>query len=189
MSGWPRVRPARAEDAGPLAALYRANRDYLAPFEPVRDEQFFTDAGQATRLAALLAEQAQGRAYPYLIEVDGVLAGRVTVTNVARGPFCSGSLGYWVAASHTGRGVASAAVGHVVTDCFTTHGLHRLEAATLVDNLASQAVLRRTGFTLIGLAPRYLHIAGQWRDHQLFQRLVDAPAAAFGEDVSAPLAL
>jgi len=37
-------------------------------------------------------------------------------------------------------------------------------------------VLRRTGFTLIGLAPRYLRIAGQWRDHLLFQRLADDPA-------------
>jgi ribosomal-protein-alanine N-acetyltransferase len=36
-------------------------------------------------------------------------------------------------------------------------------------------VLRRTGFTLIGRAPGYLLIAGEWRDHLLFQRLADAP--------------
>jgi ribosomal-protein-alanine N-acetyltransferase len=168
-----RVRPAREEDAATLAALYRENRAYLAPFEPTRDDEFFTPAGQATRLAALLAEAEQGRAHPYVIEVDARVAGRVTVTNVARGPFCSGSLGYWVAAAQAGRGVASAAVLQVVGDCFTAHGLHRLEAATLVDNLASQAVLRRTGFTLIGRAPAYLRIAGEWRDHLLFQRIAD----------------
>ena len=168
-----RVRPAREEDAATLAALYRANRAYLAPFEPTRDEEFFTPAGQATRLTALLAEAEQGRAHPYVIEVDARIAGRVTVTNVALGPFCSGSLGYWVAAAQAGRGVASAAVAQVAGDCFTTHGLHRLEAATLVDNLASQAVLRRTGFTLIGRAPAYLRIAGEWRDHLLFQRIAD----------------
>ena len=167
------VRPARVEDSGPLAALYRTNRDYLAPFEPARDEDFFTAEGQAARLTALLAEHEQERAYPYLVEVDGRLAGRVTVTNVARGPFCSGSLGYWVAADRTGQGLATHAVAHVLEDCFTQHGLHRVEAATLVDNLASQAVLRRTGFTLIGRAPGYLRIAGAWRDHLLFQRLAE----------------
>ena len=167
------VRPVRLEDSEPLAALYRANRNHLAPFEPTRDEEFFTAEGQAARLAALLAEREEGRAYPYLVEVDGRPAGRVTVTNVVRGPFCSGSLGYWVAADQTGRGLATAAVAHVLDDCFGTHGLHRLEAATLVDNLASQAVLRRTGFTLIGHAPGYLRIAGAWRDHLLFQRLAD----------------
>jgi [ribosomal protein S5]-alanine N-acetyltransferase len=174
VSGPVGVRPACAEDAGPLAALYRADRDHLAPFEPTRDEDFFTAAGQAARMDALLTEGEHDRAYPYVIEVGGQLAGRVTVTNVARGPFCSGSLGYWVVAAHSGRGVATAAVRQVLTDCFRRHGLHRLEAATLVDNLASQAVLRRTGFTLIGRAPGYLRIAGAWRDHLLFQRLSDA---------------
>jgi ribosomal-protein-alanine N-acetyltransferase len=170
-----RVRPLDGADSGPLAALYLANRAYLAPFEPARDEEFSTPDGQAARVTQLLAEQAQGRAYAYVIEVGGRLAGRITVTNVARGPFCSGSLGYWVAADQAGRGVATRAVGQVVDDCFAVRGLHRLEAATLVDNLASQTVLRRTGFTLIGRAPQYLRIAGQWRDHLLFQRIAEAP--------------
>jgi ribosomal-protein-alanine N-acetyltransferase len=169
------VRPARPDDGAPLAALYRANRDHLAPFEPLRDEAFFTADGQAARLAGLLGEHEEGRAYPYVIEVDGRLAGRVSVTNVARGPFCSGSLGYWVAADLTGRGVATRAVAEVLVDGFARHGLHRVEAATLVDNLASQAVLRRNGFTLIGTAPGYLRIAGRWRDHLLYQRLADPP--------------
>lgn len=173
MAGTLVVRPAGMEDSVHVAELYRANREYLAPFEPVREDDFYTADGQATRLAALLAEREQGRAYPYVIEIDGRLAGRVTVTNVARGPFCSGSLGYWVAADLTGRGVATRSVEHVLTDCFAVHGLHRLEAATLVDNLVSQAVLRRNGFTLIGRAPGYLRIAGDWRDHLLFQRLAD----------------
>ena len=175
MSAALRVRPACPEDAGPLAALYRANREHLAPFEPVRDPEFFTEEGQAARLTGLLAEHEQRRAYPYVVEVDGRPAGRITVTNVARGPFCSGSIGYWVAAEHTGRGVATRAVGQVVTECFTGHGMHRVEAATLVDNVASQTVLRRTGFTLIGRAPGYLQIAGRWRDHLLFQRLAEDP--------------
>lgn len=167
------VRPATAEDAGPLAALYRVNREYLAPYEPTRNEDFFTEGGQAERLADLLAQQEQGRAHPYLVEVDGELAGRVTLTNVARGAFCSASLGYWVASARAGRGLATTAVGLVVEECFTHHGLHRVEAATLVDNTASQVVLRRTGFTLIGLAPGYLRIAGEWRDHLLFQRVAE----------------
>ena len=187
MTGHVQVRSARQEDAGPLAALYRDNRAHLAPFEPAREEEFFTESGQAARLSALLAEQEQGRAYPYVIEVDGRPAGRITVTNVVRGAFCSGSLGYWVASSHTGRGVAGFAVGHVVGDCFTTHGLHRLEATTLIDNLASQMVLRRNGFTLIGPAPGYLHIAGQWRDHLLFQRLTEDRRQATGVDRPGPV--
>jgi ribosomal-protein-alanine N-acetyltransferase len=42
-----------------------------------------------------------------------------------------------------------------------------------VDNVASQRVLERNGFERIGLARRYLHVGGDWRDHILFQRTAD----------------
>jgi len=165
------VRPLRSDDVEALTALYTENHDHLAPFEPLREAEFFTVAGQESRVAAMLADHEHGRAYPYVIEVGGAVAGRVNVTNVSRGPFCSGSLGYWVARAHTGRGVATAALGQVLDACFSDHALHRVEAATLVDNAASQAVLRRHGFVLIGRAPQYLRIAGAWRDHLLFQKI------------------
>ena len=164
------IRPLRIDDAAGLAALYRANRAYLAPFEPVRTDRFFTEDGQREQIEAALGSPRELR---YLVEVDAEVAGRVNVTNVVLGASCSGSLGYWIDRSHTGRGVATEAVRQVIDECFGRHGLHRLEASTLVDNAGSQKVLERNGFCRIGLAPRYLRIAGEWRDHLLFQRLAD----------------
>jgi ribosomal-protein-alanine N-acetyltransferase len=69
--------------------------------------------------------------------------------------------------------VATRAVGLAVEQAFGRIGLHRLEAGTLVDNLASQRVLEKNGFVRIGVAPRYLRIAGDWRDHILFQRVAE----------------
>jgi ribosomal-protein-alanine N-acetyltransferase len=59
-------------------------------------------------------------------------------------------------------------------------GLHRFEAATLLDNTASQRVLVKSGFEPIGVAPRYLEINGEWRDHRIFQRILhdDPPEGA-----------
>ena len=54
--------------------------------------------------------------------------------------------------------------------------LHRLEAGTLVDNYASRRVLAKNGFSEIGLAPRYLQIAGRWQDHIFYQRLNEPPS-------------
>jgi ribosomal-protein-alanine N-acetyltransferase len=56
-----RVRPLAPADSAPLATLYRANRDYLAPFEPLREEAFLPADGQATRINDLLTEEAQGQ--------------------------------------------------------------------------------------------------------------------------------
>ncbi|WP_313959774.1 GNAT family protein [Microbacterium paludicola] len=52
-------------------------------------------------------------------------------------------------------------------------GPHRVQAATLTHNTASQRVLVANGFIRIGAAARYLRIAGEWQDHLLFQRLLE----------------
>ena len=51
--------------------------------------------------------------------------------------------------------------------------LHRVEAATLVENLPSQRVLEKNGFERIGLARSFLRIDGEWRDFLLFQRIAE----------------
>ena len=168
----PPPRLVTPDDAPAIARLLRDNREFLAPFEPRREESYFTVEGQQSELAQVLAWHAAGTALPYVVLApDGEVAGRITLGGIVRGALLSGVVGYWVAQRYTRQGLASAAVAHVVRTAFDELGLHRLEAATLVDNVASQAVLARNGFERYGLAPRYLLIAGRWQDHVLFQVL------------------
>jgi ribosomal-protein-alanine N-acetyltransferase len=51
--------------------------------------------------------------------------------------------------------------------------LHRVEIAIRPENAASLRVVEKLGFTEIGTAPRFLHIAGDWRDHRVFQLLAE----------------
>jgi ribosomal-protein-alanine N-acetyltransferase len=101
------------------------------------------------------------------------VAGRITLSEIVRGPLQSCSLGYWVSAGDNGRGLATAAVREVVAAAFRDLGLHRIQAGTLTCNIRSQRVLERNGFTRIGLAPAYLKIAGRWQDHILFQLVAE----------------
>jgi ribosomal-protein-alanine N-acetyltransferase len=64
-------------------------------------------------------------------------------------------------------------VGSLVEIAFGELDLHRLEAGTLPDNSASQRVLEKNGFERYGLARRFLLIAGEWRDHVLFERIAE----------------
>jgi [ribosomal protein S5]-alanine N-acetyltransferase len=158
------IRPLTAADAGELAALLVENRAFLAPFEPDRGERFYTVEGQLERL-----EREDKHAFAIL---DGErIVGTLTLSNVVRGPLQSANLGYWVAEKANGRGLATKAVGELIPIAFGEIGLHRLEAGTLDDNLASRRVLEKNGFEEIGIARGYLHIGGEWRDHMLFQLL------------------
>ena len=163
------IRPLRPEDAEELAALYRANREFLAPFEPVRPAEFFTAEGQRERLR----EPGPTETHRYAILDDDALAGTIAASNVVHGAFRSANVGYWIDRARNGRGLATAAVGDLVAVAFGELGLHRLEAGTLLDNVASQRVLEKNGFERIGIARRYLLIGGEWRDHVLFQRVSD----------------
>ncbi|MEW1958688.1 GNAT family protein [Kineococcus sp. NPDC059986] len=174
MSGATTLRLARADDAPAVASLLRENWPFLAPYEPERDESYFTSEGQGDLLRTALAEHEAGRVAPYVIEHDGELVGRLTLSGIVRGPFQSADVGYFVAEAVNGRGVATHAVAALVDLAFTAEpaglGLHRLQAGTLLSNSASQAVLQRNGFERIGVARRYLRIAGRWQDHVLYQR-------------------
>jgi [ribosomal protein S5]-alanine N-acetyltransferase len=159
------IRELTAADADELAALYAANRDFLEPFEPERGDAWFTAAGQRERLAQPLT------GWRFAILDGGAIAGTISVSDVVRGAFHNAHVGYWVDVARNGRGLATQAVADVVEFAFGRGRLHRLQAATLVDNHASQRVLEKNEFERIGLARRYLHIGGDWRDHILFQRI------------------
>ena len=167
------LRALEPGDAEQLAELIRRSRTFLEPWEPVRPDSYFTDAGQQEAIDQSLQQKAAGLAQPCVILEDGVVVGRITLNNIVRGPFQSASLGYWLDREAVGRGLATAAVGELVTLAFDVIGLHRVEAGTLPHNLASRAVLTRNRFEQFGYAQRYLAIAGAWADHILFQRLAD----------------
>jgi [ribosomal protein S5]-alanine N-acetyltransferase len=156
-------------DAAELAGLLAANRAFLAPWDPLRSDGYFTAETQLAGITDALERHKQGLILPHVIVDAGRIVGRITLNGIVRGPFLSCSVGYWLGQSATGRGLASAALREVVGIAFGELGLHRVQAETLLHNVASQRVLERNGFARIGVAPAYLRIQGRWQDHILFQ--------------------
>lgn len=169
-----RLRPATPDDAELVTEAFVRNRVHMRRWEPDRPADFFTPRAQANRLA----DPAVRRWHL----VDGArVVGEATLCDIALGPFRSANLGYWIDAAYTGRGLATRAVEEVCRAARDDLGLHRVEAGTVLANAASQRVLRKCGFELIGTASRYLHIDGEWRDHRLFQRVLhNGPPNAAG---------
>jgi ribosomal-protein-alanine N-acetyltransferase len=168
-----RMRPLAEGDAEALCRAYVRNQDNLRRWDPRRDEVFFTVSGQRGRVRDQLREAGAGRLAPWVLVRGREVVGAVTLSNVSLGPFRSGSLGYWVDVGMMGRGLATAAAGLACRAADEELGLHRLEAGTLLGNVASQRVLAKCDFEEFGVARSYLHIDGEWRDFRLFQRILN----------------
>jgi ribosomal-protein-alanine N-acetyltransferase len=166
------LRLITADDAAALAAAYRRNRRHLAPWEPERNDDYFTEDHQRSDTRQLLDQYASGSTMPLVLSHGTAIVGRLTISGIVRGAFQSGNIGYWVDAQFCGRGLATASVRSAIAMARDDLALHRLQAATLLHNIGSQRALERAGFERIGHAPLYLNIAGQWQDHVLFQAIL-----------------
>ncbi|MGH3761408.1 GNAT family N-acetyltransferase [Actinophytocola sp.] len=165
------VRKPRLRDAAAWSRVRRRDRLHLQSWEPTVPGNW-NDNNSALawpgQLSTLRGLARRGLTLPFVITVDGELAGQVTVGNVVRGSLCSAWVGYWVGTHATAGGVATGAVALVVDHCFAEAGLHRIEATVRPENYASIRVLKKLGFREEGLFRRYLDVAGGWRDHLCF---------------------
>jgi ribosomal-protein-alanine N-acetyltransferase len=94
------------------------------------------------------------------------LAGVINLNEIARGQLTSAYLGYYAFAPHANHGYMSAALARVIAHAFDELELHRLEANIQPGNAPSIALVKRAGFRLEGFSPRYLKVAGRYRDHE-----------------------
>lgn len=169
-----RLRTLTPRDEPLLLDFDVRNRDWLAPWEPTRDEAYFTAERVATNLRAdrLSVKRGTGcRLHLFRKREPGRILGSVSLANLVRGVFLSAHLGYRLDVDETGKGYMSEAVDAVVKHAFLVWGLHRIEANVMPRNAPSRNLLLRLGFEEEGLARRYLKIAGQWEDHIHYVRL------------------
>jgi [ribosomal protein S5]-alanine N-acetyltransferase len=169
------IRPLEPGDAAELLAVRFASREHLAPWEPAREESYFTEASHRAAVEADRAAWAEDRGFAFAVldAADGRMVGGINLSNVVRGAWQNATVGYWLAAADTGRGHATRALRLAIAYGFAHCDLHRVQAAVIPRNTASLAVVRRAGLRHEGRALRYLRIAGVWEDHEIFAATVE----------------
>jgi ribosomal-protein-alanine N-acetyltransferase len=169
------LRYPRIADFPAWARLRGESRAFLSPWEPVWASDELTKAAFRRRIKRYQKEARLDSAYAFFVfrADDDVLMGGCTLSNVRRGVTQCCALGYWIGERFSRQGYMYEAARALVPFIFSTLGLHRIEAACLPSNQASQNLLMKVGFRQEGVALRYLQINGEWRDHVLFALLAD----------------
>jgi [ribosomal protein S5]-alanine N-acetyltransferase len=144
----PELQLLREDHAPAVLAFELANRDYFASFISDRGDEYFDNF--ADHHSTLIAEQDSGiGAYYVLVDEDGSVLGRFNLFFTGED---SGNLGYRVAEGAAGKGLATENAREMCRLAATEHGLRILNASTTDTNIASQKVLTKSGFTLVGPA-------------------------------------
>jgi ribosomal-protein-alanine N-acetyltransferase len=174
------IRLIEPSDGPVLAEMLSHDRQAYTRWLPARPEEFYTPDGQASVIASLLESHSKKLIWPGVVVSEGTVIGQVTISSILRGPFQKGFLGYWISSRHQGLGHTSRAVGLAIRIAEDELNLHRLEAHTQLENLASQAILRKHGFRSWGIAHEHFFADGTWRDEVFWERSLNRGPAAQG---------
>jgi ribosomal-protein-alanine N-acetyltransferase len=140
-----RFVPLALEHAGALLAFEEANRAWFESFIDARAPEFYSEEGVRQHILGLLYSARAGSASPWLIlDEEGAVIGRANLKDVNR-TTASAEIGYRIAQSSGGRGVATQAVRHLL-QVARGLGLRKVEALVSETNPASARVLQKNGF-------------------------------------------
>ena len=163
------VRLVHERDAWRLADYYAENRQFLKPWEPIRDDSHCYPSGWQARLGMINEFHKQGSAFYFaLLDPDEKeIIGVANFSNVVRGSFHACYLGYSIGQKWQGQGLMFEALSAAIRYMQRTQHMHRIMANYMPHNTRSGDLLARLGFEKEGYAKAYLLIDGQWRDHVL----------------------
>ena len=160
------LRYFQEADRRAFIGLRQSSRDYLERWEPIPPRGFdaFGDDG-FDRDLSLTCTPASERMLICTRE-DGRAIGKLSFSDIIRGPAQYCHIGYWIGEPYAGRGYMTEAIRLGLHHAFGPLGLHRVEANIQPHNEASRRVVEKCGFRREGFSPRYLKIQGEWSDHE-----------------------
>ncbi|WP_423219371.1 GNAT family N-acetyltransferase [Clostridium lundense] len=159
------------ENGEEVLQYYIRNKEHLEPFEPTRENNFYTLLVQKRILMENYKQFLNGTSFNFGIYKDNKFIGKIQLSNIVMGIFRNCFVGYSIDKEEQGKGYMKDALMLAVDYAFNELDLHRVEASTLVDNHRSQNVLKACDFKEIGVNEDYLYINGKWRDHITFYKL------------------
>lgn len=166
------IRNFTPDDAEELLDYYIRNKEHLGPYEPARDNSFYTYEVQKDILLESYKQLLNGSSFDMGIYKNNKLIGKAKISNIVYGVFKSGILGYSIDKEEEGKGYMTEAVNLLLKYSKDELDLHRIEASVLVENDKSKSVLLKCGFKEVGINEKYLFINGSWRDHITFSKIL-----------------
>ncbi|EKA5635789.1 GNAT family N-acetyltransferase [Vibrio navarrensis] len=157
------LRLLSEKDSNALLEFELENRQWFERFIAPREASMLSSEGILEHIEFCLEEYEERRLLPMVVvDSQGEILGRINFHDVK---FNQGqaALGYRFAERACGKGLASKMIMEGI-DTVRDIGFRRLVAVAAVDNLASQRVLEKCGFSQVALVPNYVRLHGHYVD-------------------------
>ena len=154
------LRHPRRNDEDEFTQLVIASRRFLHPWvTPASTPEAYERYLRYTRRESVCA--------CLVCRIDDFrIIGVCTLSQIFRGNLKSAYMGYWIGAMFSRQGYMTEALGLLLSFAFGSLRLHRIEANIQPENASSKALVTRIGLRKEGFSPRYLKLAGRWKDHE-----------------------
>lgn len=165
------IRTLQAGDLERLLAFELANRAWFEQHVEARAPAFYSQAGVAEHIADYLDIHAAGIMHPCVLTSDdgAAIIGRANLRSIKRAAG-TGEVGYRIAHSEARKGLGGMALEHLMELARGQYGLRMLSAWISPQNLGSQRILEKHGFTRDALAaPHVVQVNGADHTSHLYQ--------------------
>lgn len=143
-----RIRTLQSTDAEALLTFELNNREWFERHIDARGAAFYSVQGVTDHITAYLSDYAAGTWHPFVIEDDdGIIMGRANLKDIDSSARTA-EVGYRIAQSACGQGLATQAVRHLIEEAQLRWNLKQLVANVYAENIASAKVLQRCGFLI-----------------------------------------
>ncbi|OUS13382.1 GNAT family N-acetyltransferase [Gammaproteobacteria bacterium 53_120_T64] len=135
----------KLDHAQELYDLTETNREYLKEWLPWLDQIKSSD-DTVKFIESTIKASSSGGAPNFSILYEGVICGVVGFHTINK-QHRSGSIGYWLAQNHTGKGIITEAAKELLKIGFGELNLNKIEMHCAEGNIKSRAIPERLGFT------------------------------------------
>ena len=164
------LRQATSNDAAQICDYVNRNREFMAEWEPSRDEAYYTENFWRDKIKSMhkaFVEDRQIDLFMFESEDETRVIGKISFSGIIRGMFHACYLGFALDQDKVGKWLMYEGLTAAIIYMFKEQNLHRIMANHLLHNRRSETLLHRLGFAREGVAKNYLLIAGEWQNHIL----------------------
>ncbi len=149
------------KDASKLFQLTDRNREYLGRWLPWVDSVSKTADSREFILKSII-DRSMGEIYPFGISYKNRLVGHISIMNLDKKNE-SPDIGYWIDQDYSSRGIMSQSVKVLTEFAHDTLKINTITIHAEPDNIGSNMVAKKNGYTLIGQTTKDNRQLNRWQ--------------------------